>query len=117
MRLKRDKTCSAVAGYLSLDITVIEIVLHCPRPLRAESAQMLSKSLWSCALHSSSTNGKFTANGPAPISILFRVQACWRAGLLFLRQRRQDLDGLERGTPSFPTVEQKGWKELVLDRA
>ena len=36
----------------------------------------------------------------------------WVSGPVFLRQKRQDRDGLVRGAPNFPIVEQKGQKEL-----
>lgn len=42
---------------------------------------------------------------PAPVSIPFGAQARWIVSPLFLRLRRQNLNGLERGAPSFPTVE------------
>lgn len=44
MRLKRDNVYSAVAGYLSLDVTVIETLFSSVHsPYLGESAQMLSK--------------------------------------------------------------------------
>ena len=105
MRVKEGNACRIVTGCLPLDVAVIRVSSPASKLLPGESAQMLPPA------------------GLAPVSILLgggrhagegasSSPGAWVSGPVFLRQKRQDRDGLVRGAPNFPIVEQKGQKEL-----